>query len=231
MKTIYLTTNHLNQTCAVQFQYGSTNGKTGDGVQIWILPLEWVVKGTTAMEDDSASCMDCPHSKSAGRSCYVRKANSERGLKSKVRSLHFSYKKGTLDIRHIVEATREVSNCAGKFIRFGAYGEPVLIGESIVRELTTVADEWTGYTHQWYQPAYSWSSKYFMASVETDALQAKAELKGYRTFRVRSKNDEIKAREVSCPASKEAGNKTTCNKCGLCKGTSSQAKSITIIKH
>lgn len=231
MRNVYLTKNALGQECIVQFQYGSTNGKTGNAVQVWILPLEWIKNGKSAMEQDEASCMDCPHSKRANKTCYVRKGNSEMGLKSKVNSLHKAYLSGDLQVLPMSEAKVEVSNCTGKFIRFGAYGEPVLLGEDIVLQLTAVAKNWTGYTHQWHMPQYQWAKRFFMASVETEGLQSKANGKGFRTFRVRRSADIVGGGEVMCPASKEMGNRTTCNKCGLCKGTSSKAKSITIIKH
>jgi hypothetical protein len=55
---------------------------------------------------------------------------------------------------------------------------------------------------------------------------------GNRTFRVIKSVDEIvKGREISCPASAEAGFKTTCMDCGLCAGNGVKAKSIAIIDH
>jgi len=237
---VYATTNALKQSCFVQFQYGSTNSKTGDGVQIWILPSDWVVRGKDAMHDDEASCLDCPHSKRANRTCYVRKGNAEMGLKSKVASLHKAYTLGKLEILPMSSAMDEVSKCAGKFVRFGAYGEPVLLGESVVSAIASASSNWTGYTHQWRNPQYSWANKYFMASVETTALRDVSHRLGWRSFHViintdkQSTNHVVQMHdkvEVVCPASKEAGYKTTCNKCGLCKGTSSKARSIKIIKH
>ena len=229
---LYLTKNHLDQECVVQMQYGSTNSKTGDSVQVWILPYQWIKEGVDAMNNDEASCMDCPHSKQKNRSCYVRKGYAEFGLKSKVKALHKQYKEQNLEIRDIADLFEsEKKKCTDKFIRFGAYGEPVLLGENNVKQLTEVATNFTGYTHQWHLPRYDWSRKYFMASVETDALMKKANKVGFRTFRVRKKTDEITTNEVVCPASKEAGRKVTCNVCALCKGASSKAKNIVIIKH
>jgi hypothetical protein len=240
MSKVYHTRNAIGQDCFVQFQYGSTNSKTGDGVQIWILPSDWIIRGKDAMSDDEASCLDCPHSKRANRTCYVRKGNAEMGLKSKVASLHKAYTLGKLEILPMSSAMDEVSKCAGKFVRFGAYGEPVLLGEKIVSAIANASANWTGYTHQWRTPVYKWAAKYFMASVETEALRDVSHRIGWRSFHViidnnkQSTNHVVQMHdkvEVVCPASKEAGQKTTCNKCGLCKGTSSKAKSIRIIKH
>jgi hypothetical protein len=120
----------------------------------------------------------------------------------------------------------------GKFVRFGAYGEPVLLGHTVVKGIAELAANFTGYTHQWHIPQYEWSKDYFMASVESESLMTKANHKGFRTFRVRTKQSSIlPTQEVICPASKEGGRKATCVNCALCKGTSSKAKNIVIIKH
>lgn len=229
---VYNTTNHLGQECVVQVQHGSANSKTGDSVQVWILPKSWVFEGEKAMMNDEASCMDCPHSKQNNRSCYVRKGFAEYGLKSKVKSLKKAFDTGNLEFLPIDDLiVYEGDKCRGKFIRFGAYGEPVLLGENVVKALTSLASNFTGYTHQWHIAKYDWARKYFMASVETEALMKRANLVGFRTFRVRSKTDPISAQEIVCPASKEAGRKVTCNNCALCKGASIGAKNIVINKH
>jgi hypothetical protein len=230
---VYKTKNLLNQDVIVQVQYGSTNSKTGDGVQIWILPYEWILLGKSAMDSDEASCLDCPHSKRGTRKCYVRKGNAEMGLKSKVNSLHTAFVNGRLNVLPIDElAPNEIPNIKGKFVRFGAYGEPVLLGERNVQAIVSVVSSFTGYTHQWRNGDYQWAKEFFMASVETEGLMNVAHRMGWRTFRVMDKTQSpIKGTEISCPASKEAGSVTTCNKCGLCKGTSSKGKSIAIILH
>jgi hypothetical protein len=56
--------------------------------------------------------------------------------------------------------------------------------------------------------------------------------KGQRTFRVVQDLDEVTPDEVLCPASKEAGQRTTCAACKLCGGLSTRtAKSIAIVQH
>ena len=229
---IYSTTNHLNQECVVQVQHGSENSKTGDSVQVWILPEKWVFEGKKAMNDDQASCMDCPHSKQANRSCYVRKGFAEYGLMSKVNSLESAHKSGKLEIHSIDKLLDyEGDKIRDKFVRFGAYGEPVLLGENNVKTLASIASNFVGYTHQWHVDKYKWARQYFMASVESESLMKKANSFGFRTFRTRTKKEEIAPGEVICPASKEAGRLVTCNVCALCKGASSKAKNIVIYKH
>ena len=41
----------------------------------------------------------------------------------------------------------------------------------------------------------------------------------------------IKDKEILCPASKEAGYRTTCDSCKLCSGSNISAKSIAIVAH
>lgn len=230
--TLYTTKNHFGQECVVNVQHGSKNSKTGDGVQIFILPMSWIIEGKTAMQDDSASCMSCIHAKSNNSSCYVRKGFAEYGLMSKVNSLHKMHNNGDIEYKSVADLpSMEGSKMKGKFVRFGAYGEPVLLGPEVTKAISELAANFTGYTHQWHMPQYEWAKEYFMASVETDPLMKRANDKGFRTFRVRTKQEVINGNEVVCPASKEAGRKVTCDKCGLCKGASSKAKNIVIIKH
>ena len=49
-------------------------------------------------------------------------------------------------------------------------------------------------------------------------------------FRVAVKGARKLAGEVSCPASAEAGRKTTCESCKACGGTSAKAKASIVIE-
>lgn len=224
MRKVYQTENLLGQDVLIEIQHESSNSKTGNAVQIWIIPKEWVTTGN--MSNDSASCMDCIHSKRKDKTCYVRKGMAELGLRSKVRSLQ----KGC-EILSISEMHQEIPKLRGKFIRFGAFGEPVLLGEDMVRDICAVSKGWTGYTHQWHMPQYQWASEYFMASADNVHLSKKAESKGWRTFMTLERSEDMVDGMVLCPASKEAGRKVTCIECKLCKGNTSKAKSIQIYKH
>jgi hypothetical protein len=55
--------------------------------------------------------------------------------------------------------------------------------------------------------------------------------RGWRYFRVSAKGDAAKLeREVSCPASKEMGAKTTCSACRACGGLMARAKASIVIQ-
>lgn len=204
----------------IKYTFGSTNDKTGDVIQQWITPADWerdTQKEKIDVTDSTSVCNDCPLMKT----CYVKKGHANMGLKSGAKSRNF---KQAMETDLLKAFTQE-------FVRFGAFGEPVLAGAEATRKITNVAYNWTGYTHQWRNDEHLWSKKYFMASVEDAEAKQQANDKGYRTFRVGKSTDEILPDEVLCPASKEAGRKVTCKQCGLCKGASIQAKNVFIVKH
>ena len=72
-----------------------------------------------------------------------------------------------------------------------------------------------------------------MASVDSEVEATEARAGGWRTFRVRAATAPIMTgAEVVCPASEEAGKRTTCSACKACGGTSAKAKaSIVIMAH
>lgn len=210
----------------VNFQFDTNNSKTGNLVQNYIIPQTWL--GTTAKIStlsDTDVCFDCDHSKAKNKTCYVRKGFSEMGLASKVRSLR------KIGLENIPELSPELEAdlleaIDGRGVRFGSYGEPILLGEELVSKISNRAKFWTGYTHQWHKN--NWAKNYFMASVETELVARASQKLGFRTFFVGSTDSTD---FVTCPASKEAGNKTTCDNCKLCMGTQSKAKSVKILPH
>jgi hypothetical protein len=218
--------NFKSGNVIVNFQFKTGNTKTGALIQNYIIPASWLEsEAKISTLSDKAVCFDCPHSRDQNKSCYVRKGQSEMGLASKVRSLR------KLGLENIPELSPEseadlLEAISGRGVRFGSYGEPVLLGEALINKISKKAKFWTGYTHQWHKN--NWAKDYFMASVESETISKAAQKSGFRTFFV----GETQSKEyVTCPASKEAGNKTTCDNCKLCMGTSSKAKSVTILPH
>jgi hypothetical protein len=210
----------------VNFQFATSNTKTGALIQNYIIPAEWIESDAKISTlSDKAVCFDCPHSKEINKTCYVRKGQSEMGLASKVRSLR---KLGLDNIPELSPAMEAdlLQAIEGKGVRFGSYGEPILLGEALIGKISKRAKFWTGYTHQWHKN--NWAKNYFMASVETETISNLAQKSGFRTFFVGETTDK---NYVTCPASKEAGQKTTCDNCKLCMGTQSKAKSVTILPH
>jgi hypothetical protein len=68
-----------------------------------------------------------------------------------------------------------------------------------------------------------------MTSVESVSQADAAWQRGERTFRVISDIAAIvKGKEILCPASEEAGKRTTCESCKLCAGASVKGKSVSL---
>ena len=207
----------------------SRNGKTGPMVQTFIIrtdmsPIDAIVTG-----NDAAICGACPHrgviemlpggeTRNVGRACYVDVAKSVSAVYGAIPN----YKRLTIAEGRAV--------LAGRLVRLGAYGDPAAVPFHIWDELLQDRKACTGYTHQW--RAFPQFKAYCMASCDnaTDFADAKAD--GWRTFRVRTADEALAPREVVCPASDEAGAKTTCSACKACGGLSSKAKAdIAIVVH
>jgi hypothetical protein len=171
------------------------------------------------------NCLDCPFN-SFGK-CYTHKFNQYVGFKSMLKSIASKYGDwDSIPTYNETIASIIVSLCEGTFVRFGTYGEPSLHPITLIERMASVCDNWTGYTHQWMRHDLG---KFFMASVHSIKGQQKAEQLGYRSYIATpvQLNDY-----VNCPASKEAGYKSSCSKCSLCSGTSGKGnKSIYILNH
>lgn len=173
-----------------------------------------------------SNCLDCPFN-SFGK-CYTHKFNQYVGFISMLKRVSKQY--ATWDDVPNYEASfaliaREIAQ--GKFIRFGTYGEPSLHPIELIEAMVDVANNWTGYTHQWKRSEVL--SKWFMASTHTLDESNVAKEQGYRSYiATPTPIGEV----VNCPASKESGYKSSCSKCGLCSGTEGKGKkSIYILNH
>ena len=205
---------------ATGFERASANVKTGEMIQVWILNRNVHPVVAQQLGKDRVICGDCPARPALGGNCYVETGKAPAAI-------YRAYRAG----RYPRLASCEVFK--GKRVRFGAYGDPGKLPLQLVREIAQASDGWTGYTHQWRNPLCKGFATLLMASVDSVEEQLQATRAGWRTFRVADKGSEWRLRdEISCPASKEAGMKTTCAKCRLCAGASKgAAKSIVIQQH
>lgn len=226
----------------VLFTFGKTSNKkiatSGETiVQTFHFSREQfeVAQRKTTMQEffghDGKVCFDCPFSVSNGaklQACYTHKMMQYTGFLSSLRSIGKEY--GTFDaIPYLSPKLMEsiVQACAGKYVRFGSYGEPILIPYSLVNDITSVAKSWTGYTHQWM--SYPEFSKFFMASTHTPCGEAMARALGWKSFVA---SPELLSDMVNCPASAEQNYRSNCAKCGLCSGTEGKgSKSVVILEH
>lgn len=169
-------------------------------------------------------CFDCPFR--GYLKCYTHKYQQYAGFVSMLKSIVREFT--TLDfVPYVGSATEKILCMAkGRYIRFGTYGEPTLIPLDLVASMVDVSKSHTGYTHQWAKNLDF--AKYFMASTHNEAQAGIAQKMGFRSFIATDK--PIKT-AVVCPASKEAGFKSTCEKCGLCSGSRKGTKNIVILEH
>ena len=177
-----------------------------------------------------ANCMDCPLRKYGN--CYTHKFTQARGFLSMLRSIAKEF--SSFDLipelndemrRDVIEASRD------RFVRFGTYGEPSLLPFDLIELMVNASKSHTGYTHQWRREDMKELSRFFMASANNSAETLNAVRMGWRVFET-VKNTSDASGSINCPASKESGFKSSCDKCGLCSGTEGKGKvSIHIIEH
>jgi len=144
------------------------------------------------------------------RSCYVHLGQGPHIVAE-------AWKRGIYEDHTRASAATLTELFSGHGVRLGAYGDPAAIPPRIIRAILAEAAYWTGYTHS---PELAPHLKpYVMASAHAPAHAAKLQARGWRTFRIAPKGDVARMRgEALCPASKEAGKKTTCDRCQACDG-------------
>lgn len=188
----------------------SMNSKTGGMIQTWILrsdmpPVEAVKTGA-----DASICGDCVlrgNGNGKERGCYVNVFWAPGRV-------YDGFQRGIYP-----GASAPGNLCAlhrNRVVRLGAYGDPAAVPPEVLAKIVSGATSWTGYTHQWRTADLQ---RLCMASVETGEQAEEAHVRGYRTFRTLGGVEDRHAKEILCPASEEAGHRTTCEKCTLCSGS------------
>jgi hypothetical protein len=170
-----------------------------------------------------SNCLDCPFN-SFGK-CYTHAYSQYTGFLSMLKSIARQYPTfESIPREYDIDTLIKMS--ADKYVRFGTYGEPSLHPQEVIETIAYASKSWTGYTHQWKKYDLG---KYFMASTHNMKEDLSAAVLGYRSFIVSDEKQEV----VNCPASKEAGYKSSCDKCNLCSGTmgTKSKKSIYILTH
>jgi hypothetical protein len=201
----------------------SDNRKTGDMLQLWIMPVNSKPSDSVKNGDDASVCGECPHrpllAKATGNApCYVNVGQAPNGIfKADYPTEAPKWKK-----------TRPWAKVRNAPMRLGAWGDPAALPFDVAQGLIT--RKHTGYTHQWRNTDQRFK-EILMASADSEAEALEAQAMGWRTFRVRKAHEPLLENEIACPASKEAGYKTQCAQCGLCAGAGRKAKNIAIIEH
>lgn len=208
---------------AIGLADGSTNRKTGNMLQTYILredvsPVDAVRTGA-----DVSICGDCPHrgdGTGKSRTCYV---NIGQGPSS----VWKAYKRGLYPLASSLAAIG-----ARRIVRLGTYGDPAAVPVTVWDALVADAVAHTGYTHQWRGIGASYAHL-CMASADSVRDMRDAHAAGWRTFRVVTHANTVqrfRRTESVCPASEEAGKKLTCNVCRACDGTATGRKASIVIR-
>ncbi len=212
----------------------SSNKKTGSMLQTYIIRSDMHPVEAVRSEQDGAICHDCPMRGLVGfpkRPDYVDVSPNRKGRKAKhkrFRACYVNVGQGPAMVYGAYQRGRYVDYdpvlhdqyIRGRKIRFGTYGEPVLIPLGLVRHLAGLSVGWTGYTHQWSNLLYADYKLFLMASVHGLTgpwSREHAKSLGWRTFRT-MRGGEPAEDEVLCPASLEAGHRLSCLTCRLCDG-------------
>jgi len=200
----------------------SRNVKTGRMLQTYILRADVDPVRASRTGADASICGKCPHRGRAdgeaarGRTCYVVLGHGPS-------TVYRTYLRGGYGYAEDISAVG-----AGRRVRIGTYGDPAAVPARVWAALTSRAAGWTGYTHQWRdRPDLA---RWCMASADSEQDRAAARERGFRTFRVSQAGGGPGRGEITCPAAKEAGKKTTCARCGLCAGASSKARVDVVIQ-
>lgn len=212
---------HQNENVIAIAVPASSNRKTGESVQIWILdarmhPAESRASGA----DASNQCEGCPFA--SGRGCYVNL--------NPVNSIWRAYQRGSYG--QLAMGSPEWHKFfSGKFVRFGAYGNPSLLPLAMVENISNLARKTTGYFHDWHlmPPALAKAyGRYLMASVENNNVEYARNL-GLRVYRV-APSAPKESGFIECLAETRG---ITCAECGLCNGnfTNGKRPSIWIRPH
>jgi hypothetical protein len=205
--------------------YSKRNKKTGEMLQTYILRDDMDPLTASKTGADEAICGTCQHrgiptsdpvaKQAKGRTCYVV-------LGQGVLSIWKAYLRGL----YVQQSAADMGR--GRMVRVGTYGDPGAVPPEVWDALLSEAAGWTAYTHRaGFRPDMA------MQSADTYAQALAFWEAGARTFRVVQDVAEIDlAREVMCPASKEAGKRTTCEACKLCAGLATRSpKSVAIVQH
>jgi len=187
-----------NSKIVVIATFKTTNNKTGNMAQIWILNRNTDPITSVKTGEDRNICGNCKH---RGSSCYVNVAFAPNNIYKKYIKNGYKYGKP--------------KDFLAEDVRFGAYGDPALIPFNLIKDIAKYSNSYTGYTHQWLTCDQRLKD-YLMASVDTYSEMKQAQSMGWKTFRILGETDEPELFETKCPS-----DVLTCRQCKKCDGKTS----------
>lgn len=209
----------------------SKNPKTGSMIQLWILqkdePPHKAIKYEGGDEGICGDCILSPYRSKRARqnghdipSCYVGR-----------RAFQAPYSVWRYNKNKPVELNKAIKSIKNSTlpIRYGAYGDPAMLPESLLSKLyKAAAIGHTAYTHQAHQSWAQWLKPYAMASVSSKYDAKIYQALGWRTFRI---GKDPEPNEIICP---NYTHNIQCIKCKLCdgkRGSDDKRKNIVIPAH
>lgn len=191
----------------------TTNRKTGDMAQLWILHRDMSPIAALQSGADAAICGACPLRGTNGRqrACYVVVPQAPQSVWSTYR--RGGYPHAAPDSATIAAVLR------GRRVRLGAYGDPAMLPYTVVRSVVDAATGHTGYTHQWPVLPREWAG-ILMASADSIADRRAARAAGWRSFYVVPADTDTAAitGAMECAATRTR-NPLQCAECLACAGT------------
>lgn len=200
----------------VVFLPGSTNRKTGNMAQTYIIRDDMSPAEASRTGKDGAICGGCSHrgrmvdGKLVERSCYVTLFHGPRAVYAGVQRNIYP------DVSNDLQAVAALG--CNQFVRLGTYGDPAAVPMSVWDALLSDASGHTGYTHQWKAPRLRAVTKYCQASCDTPTDVEKATDLGLGIFYVMPNGSPLPDGFWRCPASAEMGKVKTCVDCLMCDG-------------
>jgi len=200
----------------------SSNAKTGNMVQTWIIAADLSPVEASKTGSDESVCGNCVHrhykgpNGTGGGACYVNLSHAPRAAFD-------GYKRGIYPEFNYDDHARYFE---GRRIRLGAYGDPAAVPFGVMQSIADLGSGHTGYTHQ--ADHKNFDSRYFglcQVSADSPKQAEKYQKLGGKTFRVAMAGDALAPTELECLADSKGLN---CIDCMLCDGTS---KNIAITVH
>ena len=202
--------------------WASTNRKTGDMLQTYIMRSDIDPLTANKLGEDYSICGNCalrgtptldPTKKQAeDRPCYVVLGQGPtvvwNGLQ---RGIYPDY----------TNRQQRRALGRGRMVRIGTYGDGAAAPRFVWDDLLFEAEGHNAYSHNGGDP------RIYMQSADTLPQAQAAWSSGFRTFRVVHDTSHLQPNEILCPSSRGV----QCVDCRLCGGTQVKAKSIAIVVH
>lgn len=193
---------------------GSSNRKTGDLIQTWVLRVSHSPTEAVRLGHDESICGQCPHRTGPVRTCYVNVGQAPQAVWHAFKRRRYP----KMDLYDFVAAR------GGQALRIGSYGDPTAVP---LRYWDSKPSKRVGYTHRW-RDCDPWWKHLIMASCDSPAEAMDAARKGWRSFLVRPVDAPLPESGIECLSESKG---RTCEQCALCFGAHPSAPSIWITAH